>query len=789
MTKFAKCSLSNSPDQSQGADFRSPQRQPPSLRSVRWLSLWALLLTATCPWNSLSLTAGTPDELPVFNDYWGSTSPASPADAASTTSASPSSDRTATALSQPKSAVNADAGVAAPQTSSENAVEPKSSPAEPESSDEVLPPVGPVQLSVQPESTGESAPVMISESMKTGTPPQQAEAAVITNVADTPEATEPGTTSAPAAVDATDLPPGIPRSVPITAAPAGSGSTSDLEAEIAKAKLEATQAEAAKAEALRTAVALNYCRAAFHRIRKEPTAKVLKEEEEKILNNLNLTQVEDKAVISLYTAVLEEISQVELTEEERTLYEKHHRTAIRRQITWDALAFTTELATAQFGSAIRTGANSWWDYRNKTFQRDTDLLKIEKVEVAGLLKRSNQLLDTFWDMARKKEIPDRWLVRGDDLDALEAAVSEQDPNKRLRILNRMKPYMEAYPPYWYYLSRTQQELGKLTEAIDTYSYLDVIGHGHFRKDDMLATAMANKAAIQDYLGDHRAIASAEKALEYSTDVWEANLIAARILQRNGKFALAEDAILRNLDVKLEQAQSHVFLASLYFHSREEEKIVALLQDPQAVRHLPAPVLLQCAALVGAKRTPPQVMRNILASLSAHPQHRVGRDELTLRVGFAWQLHLASFEVRQAGRLLDDPQVATGNGFYDLKYVARTERTPLQMAAANAAEQDVELVLTYPDQTVVRLQLKGAQPASNGRPHNPLSAPVAMHIASIRVGEQVVALNTSEGDDGPQTIEAAKVVPQSAAGFLSKLSAPGTSTPEDSRLVPNPGDGF
>ncbi len=544
---------------------------------------------------------------------------------------------------------------------------------------------------------------------------------------------------------------------------------------VAEAQLhEAELIEAQRQDAMRTAVALNYCRAAFHRIRKQPAPAVLKEEEEKILNNLNLTRVEDKEVISLYTAVLEEISQVSITDEEKELYERNHKSSLRRQVTWDALAFGTDLATAQFGSAIRTGANSWWDYRNKTYKRDVDILKIEKVEINGLLKRSNQLLDTFWAMARKKNIPDRWLVRGDDLDELESAVEEQDLETRLRVLTRMKPFMQAYPPYWYYLSRTQQELGKLSEAVETYSYLDSIGAGHFRKDDMLATAMANKAAIQDYMGDDQAVASAEKALEYSPDVWQANLIAARILQRHGRVALAEDAILRNLDVDLEASQSTVFLAALYYYSRDEEKLVKLLNDKKAVAHLPAPVLLRSAALVGAKNTPPDVMRNIMASLSAFPQNRFGHDELTLRVSYAWQLHLASFEVIQGGRVLDEPQVATRNGYYDLRFAKRVEwGSPI---GEGMPDPKIELAFTYPDDTVIRLELQGKN-STMGRGPITLNTPSRMKISAITIGGQPLALYTQEAlnTEGPVTVEAARPTSDTVSDTVLEASETETST--------------
>ena len=304
---------------------------------------------------------------------------------------------------------------------------------------------------------------------------------------------------------------------------------------------------ATSAENRSTAVALNYCRASFHRIRKEPTRVVLYQEQEKILNNLNLDAVDDPEVIQLYTAVLDEINQVGVADYERNLYREQHKNSIQKKVAWDVLALGADVATAQLGNAIRSGANSWWDYRSMGFQREQDLLKIEKTRITSVVAKSSLFMDTFWKLAQKKKIPDKWLVRGNDLDALEVAMREPNPEVRSRVLKRMEDFMECYPPYWYYTGRTQQEQGQLADAVLTYQRLEQMGQGHFRKDDMLATALANEAAIEDYSGQLNAVATANRALGYSRDVWEANLVCARVLERNARTSDAEDAILCNLD--------------------------------------------------------------------------------------------------------------------------------------------------------------------------------------------------------------------------------------------------
>jgi hypothetical protein len=221
-------------------------------------------------------------------------------------------------------------------------------------------------------------------------------------------------------------------------------------------------------EALRrsTAVTLNYCRASFYRIQKSPTVRVLVEEQEKILNNLDLNSIADQDVVKLYTGVLVEISEVRMSDRERHVLNEKYRTGLGTLLTGDALDFGTQVASAQYVSAIRTGARSWWDYRNQATVLDTDIFHADQKRLMTVTEKTGQFLDTFWKLARDRKIPDRWLVRNQDLSRLDTAMQERDLTVRLRVLRRMRDFMECYPPYWYYLGRTHQALGQFNTAVD-----------------------------------------------------------------------------------------------------------------------------------------------------------------------------------------------------------------------------------------------------------------------------------------------------------------------------------
>jgi hypothetical protein len=458
----------------------------------------------------------------------------------------------------------------------------------------------------------------------------------------------------------------------------------------------------------RTAVALNYCRAALHRIRRHPGKQILIEEQQRILNNLDLNQIEDPEVITLYKAVLDEISQVEISDRERFVIDEQFRRGVHRKLGTDFFVIGAQVATGQLGSVIQTGANSWWDYRNQEVRRDSDHWKVEKGQLSALMSRSSTFLDSFWKLSRKNEIPDRWLVRDQDLDQLGHVLSENNPERRLRMLTRMERFMECYPPYWYYLARTQQQLGLLDDAAATYQRLTELGSGHFRQDDMLASSMANLALIQEMNGDPEAARTAARGLDFSLRNWESNLVCAWVLGRHKEYDTAEDLILCNLDERLEESQSTIALVSLYFHSEDRPKLGRLLNDPQVVHNVPVPGLLLCSRLLGSEQVPQSVTAYLASTLSASVRRDSRRETLTLAAAPAWKLNDASPRVTY-GNDADLQTIGFRPGpnavFADFAVQGR-ESTEV------SSEQSLRLTLNYPGTPAIHITLNSNEPTNS-----------------------------------------------------------------------------
>lgn len=387
-----------------------------------------------------------------------------------------------------------------------------------------------------------------------------------------------------------------------------------------------------------TAVTLNYCRAALHRIRRAPNKAVVIEEQQRILNNLNLNQIEDPEVISLYRAILDEIGQVEVSDRERNVIQEQYTRGMQRKLSTEIFVIGAQAATGQIGSVIQTGTNSWWDYRTTQIKRDADLWTIEKNQFSGLMNRSSTFLDSFWRLSRKCQIPDRWLLRDQDLDQLADVLSERDADRRLRMLARLEKFMECYPPYWYYVAKTQQQLGQLQEATTTYERLTEIGDGHFRQDDMLASSLANLAMIQEMNNDPAAVETAGRAFDYSNRNWESNLVCAWVLGRHQQFQNAEDRILCNLDYELENEQSSVALVSLYYHSDNKSRLAELLDDDAILARVPIPGLLLCARSLGSDQLPVRAQKYLSSTLVATRRSTGRVNSIAVAAASGWKLN-------------------------------------------------------------------------------------------------------------------------------------------------------
>ena len=176
----------------------------------------------------------------------------------------------------------------------------------------------------------------------------------------------------------------------------------------------------------------------------------------------------------------------------------------------------------------------------------------------------------------------------------------------------------------------------------------------------------------------------------------------------------------------------------------------LLEDPEIVAGLPAPVLLRCASKLGTDLTPDHVLRTVFASLQGQPRVRFGRDDFVLQASSAWMLHLASLNVVYQDEELSNPEVTSNGEYYQLRYAGRFDwGSPL-----NRTPDDMrfEVRLTYPDHTVIRMVLQPGAGAAAGSVLQSVTSRAngmpPLRISAIEVGDERVPERSSGIDVWP-----------------------------------------
>jgi hypothetical protein len=470
------------------------------------------------------------------------------------------------------------------------------------------------------------------------------------------------------------------------------------------------------------------------------------EEQQRILNNLDLNRIDDPEVISLYRSILDEIGMVEISDRERVVIEENYSRGVQRKLGTDLFVIGAQAATGQVGNVIQSGANSWWDYRSIQFKRDSDMWQVEKTQFTTLLSRSSTFLDSFWKLSRKNDIPDRWLLRDQDLDILAETLNEQDPERRLRMFARQERFMECYPPYWYYLARTQQQLGRTEDALTTYKRLTDLGAGHFRQDDMLASSMANVSLIQEGRGDPEAPQTAARAFAYSSRNWEANLVCAWVLGRHQEYRDAEDLILCNLDDRLEIEQSSVALASLYFHSEDKPRLSRLLRDDTVVRRIPIPALLLCAKMLGPEELPDSAESYLASTLTAIPRRSGRMNAISIAAASGWKLNDAEIRIHDGDRSFEYAGHRSLEDGVEVSFIPSLD-SPTEGEPGRTLEMTLKYPATPPIQVVLieDPKFEGATSAKSPQPRFPLFGPGLGGVIQARDSQRLYRIQEIEVD--------------------------------------------
>ena len=312
--------------------------------------------------------------------------------------------------------------------------------------------------------------------------------------------------------------------------------------------------------AMRAMLALNYCHMALVNILAYEDRIILDEEYNNIINNISLSAIQDEEVVTILKQLMDTLITFKLTEEQTARLLKIYNQQVVNAVYVTSAQSTNDViialgvkqlidrlqptmlesvldgtvngapggihgvllgAASGFLKAILTGTTSpigaeiivpyvlskigglYQNYRENTqlYRQalDEKLWKLDTQTIQAIHEMRKSFLQVYWTLMKRYNIPENLRLTEEQLRNAVEVFKIEDVEKRYRQLERLQQDFQAFPPFWYKLAQTAQELGHLEEAVNLYQKIEQEYHPFFRKDHELAAALMDKVVLIESL--------------------------------------------------------------------------------------------------------------------------------------------------------------------------------------------------------------------------------------------------------------------------------------------------
>lgn len=266
---------------------------------------------------------------------------------------------------------------------------------------------------------------------------------------------------------------------------------------------------------IQTALALNYSQMSICRMVTYNDKVVLDQEYDNIINNINLSKIEDKEIIQLLLSLMDSLTKSKLVAGDKEWLQKEYEKKVETAV-YDTFTNSAGLAAGVAGAAL-TGnfvgaANNltqvgmqYFNYQkvleeNKE-QLDRTKWQLEKDTLNFLNYQRKKILKISWELIKRYELPDEWRLTEKQINNYVEILKDSQIDRRFRKLSRIKSDFQAYPPFWYYYGKSAQDNGNRQLAIECYNRYELIRKGIFRSDPFYSSVAMNRISLLDFEQD------------------------------------------------------------------------------------------------------------------------------------------------------------------------------------------------------------------------------------------------------------------------------------------------
>ena len=340
---------------------------------------------------------------------------------------------------------------------------------------------------------------------------------------------------------------------------------------------------------IKAAYALNLCTVSVSQIVDYNDINVLEQEYEAILNNLNLEHMpHDEALLLILKQLLDTITFFRIQEGDKKIMELRYREKMRNAI-WNAVPnFGLIVAggnpiTIAISLASQVGIG-YMNYRKEKANNELDYeeekWKLQRVALEQFNGLRRELFDTAWRLADTYGFEDELRLTERQIKHYDSILMDDNALRKYDRLDSIKNSFVAYPPFWYYLGNTANEICRdktlmisdetrdhfRTKAKDYFSQFWESNKYPLLREDQLASSCALEYVdllIEDRADKDQIEELIDKAVKYAGNAWDILQLCAIAYLRIGSEEKAIPVLKVLVNEKYNSSVNAQLLSGLY----------------------------------------------------------------------------------------------------------------------------------------------------------------------------------------------------------------------------------
>lgn len=297
---------------------------------------------------------------------------------------------------------------------------------------------------------------------------------------------------------------------------------------------------------MKAAYALNLCTVSVSQIVDFDDINVMEQEYDAILNNLNLEHMpHDEALLSILKQLLDTITFFRIQEGDKRIVDMKYQQKMKNAI-WNAvpnfglIVAGGNLVTMGISLASQIGIG-YMNYRKEKAENNIDYeeqkWRLQRTAMEQFNGLQRELFDAAWRLADAYGFRDEMRLSERQIKHYDGILMDANALRRFDRLDSIKENFSAYPPFWYHMGNTANEIsrdGSLGLSLDTRAMYRMRAKDCFEKywntnkypllrEDQISSACALEYAdilMEDGADTEIVIEYIDKAVQLSGNAWD-----------------------------------------------------------------------------------------------------------------------------------------------------------------------------------------------------------------------------------------------------------------------------